>query len=289
MNDSARRFLLEDLDIRGSILRLGAVWQKLLAGRNYPAPVIDALGQMVAITGLLADNLKQPGRLTAQLHGSGPISRLVVDCDCNRQMNLRCMAHHAERITAAPVSKLFGHGQLLLSLETHDRREPYQSIVPLEGETVAEIFEHYLQASEQVESRFFLAASPLGVAGMHLQKMPAADQRDADGWTRATALAATVKPEELLGLNGKKLLRRLFHEETLSLFDLRPLTHDFPPDPDKVRIMLLALGREDVYANLGRHGVIVVRDELSNHEYRFAKRDIDEMFARTPETPKSVH
>ncbi|MDR0439783.1 MAG: Hsp33 family molecular chaperone HslO [Candidatus Accumulibacter sp.] len=287
MNDSVQRFLFEDLDIRGSVLRLGAVWQKLLSGRNYPAPVIEALGQMVAITGLLVDNLKQPGRLTTQLQGNGPISRLLVDCD--QQMNLRCIAHHAERITAAPAPKLFGRGRLLLSLETHERRTPYQSVVPLEGKTIAEIFEHYLQASEQVESRFFLAASPLGAAGLYLQKMPATDQRDADGWARVTALAATVKPEELLDLNGKKLLRRLFNEETMRLFDIRPLTHDFPPDPDRVRTMLLAMGREDVYANLGRHGVIVVRDELSNHEYRFVKRDIDEMFARTPETPKSVH
>ena len=66
------------------------------------------------------------------------------------------------------------------------------------------------------------------------------------------------------------------------------VTNDFPPEPDKIRNMLLALGREDVYTNLAEHGFIVIQDELSNHEYRFAKEDIDQLFSHTPETPKTL-
>jgi molecular chaperone Hsp33 len=268
-------------------VRLDTVWQKLMAGRSYPAPVVDLLGQMSATTVLLADNLKYPGRLGIQMRGDGPVTLLVIDCA--ESLNLRCLAHHANRIAAAPVLELLGHGQLTLSLNTSARREPYQSIVPLEGATIAEVFEHYLQRSEQVASRFFLAASPTGVAGLYLQKMPAADERDPDGWARTEALAATVKSDELLGLSAEELLIRLFPEETVRVFDAQPITHDFPPDPGRVRNMLLALGREDVYASLRRNGVIVINDELSNHEYRFTKRDIDLLFSHTPETPRSVH
>jgi molecular chaperone Hsp33 len=287
MSDSVQRFLFDALDIRGAVVRLDTVWQKLMSGRDYPAPVVDLLGQMTATAVLLADNLKQSGRLTIQSRGHGPVSRLVVDC--SSRMNLRCMAHHVERITAAPVADLLGHGQLQLSLDTRVRHAPYQSVVPLEGRTVAEIFERYLLRSEQLASRFFLTASSSGAAGLYVQKMPTADRRDADGWTRIEALAATVKPEELLELDGEELLPRLFHEETVRLFEARALTHDCPPNPDKVRNMLLALGREDVYANIRENGVIVIHDELSNHEYRFARKDIDRLFSHTPETPKSVH
>jgi molecular chaperone Hsp33 len=290
MCDTVRRFLFDDLDIRGAVVRLDAVWQKLMAGRGYPAPVAALLGQMTATAVLLADNLKQPGRLSIQMRGSGPVTLLVIDC--SEHLNLRCMAHHAEGIAAAPVSNLLGllgRGQLTLSLDTPAQREPYQSIVPLEGATVADVFGHYLRRSEQVAARFFLAASPTGAAGLYLQKMPAADQRDPDGWTRIEALAATARTEELLGSSAEDLLIRLFHEETMRLFDARPITHDFPPDPDKVCNMLLVLGREDIYANLRQNGVIVINDELSNHEYRFTREDIDLLFSRMPETPKSVH
>jgi molecular chaperone Hsp33 len=287
MSDTVRRFLLDDLNIRGAVVRLDAVWRKLMTGRDYPAPVVDLLGQMSATTVLLADNLKQEGRMTIQLRGSGPVSLLVIDC--SEQLNLRCMAHHAKTLVAAPVVKLLGHGQLMLSLDTPERREPYQSVVPLEGETIAEVFENYLRLSEQLTSRFFLTASSSGAAGLFVQKMPTSDKRDVDGWTRVEALAATVKPEELLELSDEELLTRLFHEETVRVFDARTVTNDCAPDTRKVGNMLLALGREDVYANLSEHGVIVIHDELSNHEYRFARKDIDLLFSRMPETPKSVH
>ena len=287
MSNGIRRFLFEDLDIRGAVVRLDTVWGKLMAGRDYPAPVVDLLGQMSATTVLLADNLKQPGRLTIQLRGDGPVSLMVIDC--NEALNLRCMAHHAAEIEPASAVELLGQGQLLMSLDMPSMKEPYQSIVPLDGKTIAEVFEHYLRQSEQLASRIFLAASAAGTAGLFLQKMPSADERDADGWARIEALAATARADELLALPAETLLTRLFHEETVRLFDAQPVTNDCPKDWEKVRTMLLSLGREEIYGNLKEHGVIVIRDELSNIEYRFEKPAIDELFSRTPETSKTLH
>ena len=283
--DCVQRFMLDDLDIRGAVVRLGAVWRQLLS--DYPAPVVDLLGRMSATSLLLADNLKQPGRLTIQLRGNGPVSLLVIDC--NETLNTRCMAQHDEEIDTTADIDLLGDGQLLLSLDTPARRKPYQSIVPLAGKNIAEIFEHYLMQSEQLASRFFLAATPTGVAGLFLQKMPTTDERDSDGWTRIEALAATAKPKELLELPIGELLTRLFHEETIRLFAARAVTNNSPEDWEKVGNMLRSLGREEVYGALSERGEILVRDDLGNREYRFDKRAIDALFSNTPETPPTVH
>ena len=285
--DCVQRFMLDDLDIRGAVVRLGAVWRQLLTDRDYPAPVVDLLGRMSATSLLLADNLKQPGRLTIQLRGNGPVSLLVIDC--NETLNTRCMAQHDEEIDTTADIDLLGDGQLLLSLDTPARRKPYQSIVPLAGKNIAEIFEHYLMQSEQLASRFFLAATPTGVAGLFLQKMPTTDERDSDGWTRIEALAATAKPKELLELPIGELLTRLFHEETIRLFAARAVTNNSPEDWEKVGNMLRSLGREEVYGALSERGEILVRDDLGNREYRFDKRAIDVLFSNTPETPPTVH
>ena len=287
MNNYVRRFLFEDLDIRGAVVRLDTVWQSLLTNRSYPAPVVELLGQMSVTTLLLADNLKQPGRLTIQLRGEGPVSLLVIDC--SEALNLRCMAQHDEKVAASSLVNLLGEGQLLLSLDMASMKEPYQSVVPLTGNTIAEVFEHYLEQSEQLSSRFVLAATAGGAAGLFLQKMPSTDEKDADGWARVEALAATAKPEELFGLSAEDLLTRLFHEETVRLFDEQPVTNNSPEDRVKVGNMLRSLGREDVYAVVKERGVIVIRDDLANHEYRFEKADIDELFSNVPETPTSVH
>ena len=287
MTNAVQRFLLDDLDIRGAVVQLDSVWQKLLSNRNYPAPVIELLGQMSVTTVLLADNLKQSGRLTVQLRGDGPVSLLVIDC--NEALNVRCMAQHGEEIQAASMVDLMGQGQLLLSLDMPSMREPFQSIVPLVGDSIAQVFEHYLTHSEQLASRFFLAATPTGAAGLFLQKMPSADQRDLDGWTRAEALASTVKPEELLELSAEELLTRLFHEETVRVFDAQAVTNDVPEDWEKIGNMLRTLGREEVYAVLTERGEIVIRDDLGNLEYRFDKAAIDELFRHTPGTSPTVH
>lgn len=285
-----QRFLLDELDIRGAVVRLGPVWQQLLAGRDYPPAVIALLGQMSATTLLLADNLKQQGRLTIQLRGDGAIPLLVIDC--SEALNVRCMAQHEAKIAGrdgAALVDLLGQGQLLLSLDLPSMREPYQSIVPISGDSIAEIFEHYLEQSEQLASRFFLAATASGVAGLFLQKMPDADTRDSDGWPRIEALASTVKADELLDLPTEQLLGRLFNEETLRLFAAREVTSNSPENRQKVGTMLLSLGREEVYAALAERGEIVIRDDLSNREYRFDKAAIDELFSHTPATPPSLH
>ena len=287
MSNTVQRFLFDDLDIRGAIVRLDLVWEKMMGARGYPSLVACLLGQMSAVTLLLADNLKQPGRLTVQMRGDGPVSMMVIDC--NEQLNLRCMAHYAEKIASLPLIELLGKGQLQLSLDAALMREPYQSIVPLDGQSIAEVFEHYLGQSEQLSSRFFLAATPSRVAGLFLQKMPSADERDSDGWTRLEALAATVREEELTDLANEDLLNRLFQEETIRVFKPQPITNDCPKDWEKVGNILLTLGREEIYANLEEHGIIVINDELSNLEYRFTPSDIDELFSRVPQTPKTVH
>ncbi len=285
--DYVQRFLFDGLDVRGALVRLGPVWQQLLARRDYPAPVIELLGQMCAMTALLTDNLKQPGRLTIQLRGKGPISLLVIDCSA--ELNVRCMAQHEAALGAGTLVELLGAGQLMLSLDTPAMRVPYQSVVPLVGSSIAEIFEHYLGQSEQIASRFFLAATPAGAAGLFLQKMPDGQTHDTDGWARCTALAATVKDEELLALPTEAMLTRLFNQESVRIFPARPVSHNVPEDWDKMRNMLRTLGREEVYAAVTKLGEIVIRDDLGNREYRFDKAAIDALFSNTPDTPPSVH
>jgi molecular chaperone Hsp33 len=287
-NDYVSRFLFEDLDIQGALVRLGPAWRAMLDQRGYPVPVARLLGEMTVTTVLLGGNLKQPGRLTIQLRGNGPISLLVIDC--NEKLQIRGMARCAAQADGGSVPELLGNGQLLLSLEMPSMRQPYQSIVPLHGESIAEIFEHYLRQSEQMPARFFLAASLDGAAGLFLQKMPTAEQRDPDGWKRVEVLAATLKGPELLSLPAEELLRRVFPEETVRLFPARTVAHNCPEDWEKVRALLRSLGPAEVYAALRENGEVVIKDDICNREYRFDALAIDELFGGSPApAPPTLH
>lgn len=265
VQDYFRAFIFEHLDIRGAYVQLHGAWRQMLAGRDYPAPVIGLLGEMAAVTVLIAANLKQPGRMTFQLKGEGPVSLLVLDCD--QRLKLKGMARCAPGTMAAPVPDLLGHGRLALTLDVPGMRHPYQSLVPLDGDSIAAVFEHYLARSEQQPARLFLAASEAVAAGLLLQKLPGADSRDADGWNRLTQLAQTLRAEELLGLPTVKLLTRVFPEEDIRVYDPRPVGYHCPRDWDKVRQMLRSLGRAECETILAEQGEIRIHDEICNQDY----------------------
>jgi len=294
--DAVHRFLLEDLDIRGALVQLGPAWEAMHSQRGYAPLVRDLLGELAAVTTLIGSNLKAPGRLSFQLQGLGPISMLIVDCD--EQLRLRGMARSeltedgtAGRLSSSgdTVSHLLGDGQLILTLQTDtsntSKTTPYQSIVPLKGDTLADIFEHYLEQSEQQPARLWLAAGEEAACGLFLQKLPGADLLDADGWNRIEQLASTVRPEEL-SLAPQDLLTRLFGEENVRLFAPRAATWNCPRNEEKVRNVLLSMGREEVESMLADADTIAVEDEICGHEYRFGPELLDELF---PPTGRILH
>lgn len=274
-HDAIYRFLFEEIDIRGALVQLGPAWQAMRQGRGYAPAASALLGELAAVTTLIGNNLKSPGRLTFQVQGHGAIGLLVVDCD--EQLRLRGAARAPADLKPMPVPHLLGDGQLLLTLQTNTSAQPYQSYVPLEGETLAEIFEHYLQQSEQQPAKLLLFADDHQACGLFLQKLPEADRKDPDGWNRIVHLAATAKPEELM-LPAEALLGRLFHEETLRLFEPRPVSYHCPRDEAKVLDMLRTLSRDDLAALLHERGEIHIHDEIGNHEYRFGPEILDQLF-----------
>ncbi len=282
MTNYVQRFFLEDLDIRGAIVHLDSVWQQMLQDRDYPTPVIEILGEISATAILMGDNLKQTGRLTIQLNGSGPVSMLVIDC--NEALHLRGMAKCEQHVEAQPIPDLLGHGQLALTLDMPSMKESYQSIVPLDGNTIAEIFEHYFKQSEQLPSRLFLTTSNEAIFGILLQKLPATDQQDPDGWARAEALAATINDQSLLKLSAEEILTRLFFEETIRIFDAQTVHYGCNEDPAKIYAMLRSLGREEVDSILHEFGEVVISDDICNREYRFDALAIDAVFREVSPT-----
>ncbi|MCL2829827.1 MAG: Hsp33 family molecular chaperone HslO [Betaproteobacteria bacterium] len=274
-------FLFPDLGIRGAFVRLGDSWRQMQEGRAYPPPVAELLGEMTAVSVLIGGNLKQPGRLGFQLNGQGPIRMLLIDC--TRELNLRGMARFApealpEGASARQLLGLSGEGRLLLTLETPGLREPYRSMVPIEGETVAAVFEHYLEQSGQHPARLCLFANAQYAAGLFLQRLPGT-AADSDGWDRVTQLASTVRAAELFSWSAETLLTRVFPEEDKQLFAPRPVRYHCPEDREKARDILRSLGRKEVMEILEKEGAVLIKDEIGNHSYHF---DAEEALAVFP-------
>jgi molecular chaperone Hsp33 len=276
--DYVQRFLFENLDIRGRLVCLTEAWQRMLNGRDYPEDIAALLGHTTALNVLLGANQKGAGRVTLQVQGSGPVKLLVADC--TPELQIRGMASY-ERQKGFEGSErtLLGDGRLSVTLEDVKSGQMYQSLVPLEGETLEQIFEHYLAQSEQVSAFLRLKADDAALYGLLLEKLPGADGRDPDGWNRVTHLASTLTLEETRDAQPYDLLTRVFPEELLRVFRLYAVEYHCPYDEEKVKDMLRGLGRTEVESILAEQGEVVIRNEMCNHEYRFGRDEIERLFA----------
>ena len=133
--DYVQRFLFEELDIRGRLVCLTGAWQPMLEGRGYPPSIVSLLGHTTALNVLLGANRKGSGRVTLQVQGSGPVRLLVADCTADLQ--IRGMAQY-EPLDKESVSEknLLGDGKLSVTLEDLQTGQFYQSLVPLNGDTM---------------------------------------------------------------------------------------------------------------------------------------------------------
>src|SRR5690606_684888 len=163
------------------------------------------------------------------IHGDGPVALFVVeyrsDGGYRATAKLREDAAIPEQASLPALVDAQGQGRFVVTLDPRESapdKPAWQGIVPFEGETVAGVLERYMQRSEQIPTRLWLAANGERAVGLLLQRLPDEGARpaeaDADGWNRLQQLADTVTGDEMLALPPDELLRRLLWQESLHAF-----------------------------------------------------------------------
>jgi molecular chaperone Hsp33 len=279
--DQLQRFVFEDLGIRGELVRLGASWRAATTGRHYPPAVAGQLGQALAAVVLLSATIKFRGSLILQAQSSGPLKTLVAQANHNR--TIRGLAHWEGEAAGPSLPDIYGSGHLVLTIRNEDA-EPYQGIVALEGERLADALRNYFVLSEQLETAIHLDADERCAAGLLLQELPARPQEPA-AFERVACLAGTVTPAELLHLPGEELLYRLFHEEKVRLFEPEPVLFRCSCSRALIEGVLSNLGRAEAESILAERGSIEVDCDFCNRRYRFDPVDIGALFSAGPAAP----
>ena len=275
--DGLRRFLIESTDVRGLLVHLDDTWQNALARVDYPLPVRDVLGQALAASVLLAATIKFDGKLTLQVRGDGPVHLLVIQINADRKV--RGLARWRALPQSQSLAAVFGdNARMSMTIEATESGTPYQGIVALEGETLADALGAYFLNSEQLETRLMLAVNDTSAAGMLLQRLPDAGQ-DNDGWQRSVQLASTLTEQELLSLQPETLLHRLYHQEKVRLFDSDPVVFECSCSRSRCDALVLGLGRQEAEAILSEQGNIDITCEFCDESYQYDAVDVHALYA----------
>jgi molecular chaperone Hsp33 len=276
VDDSARRFLFENADIRGEIVHLDASYRAMIDIHQYAPGVNRLLGEFQAAAVLLTSTLKFDGKLILQARSEGQIPLLMVECSSDR--DLRAIARGAGEATSNRFDELLAGGQLAITIDPQ-RGQLYQGIVPLLPESLAASLEGYFAQSEQLQTRLWLACDGRRAAGMLLQQLPPKLVQDPEqrllGWEHAGSLAATVQAEELLSLPARTLLHRLYHSDPVRLFDPLPVRFRCNCSRERTLGALLALDPAEVEELLSELGSITMDCEFCNARYQFCREDLE--------------
>jgi len=313
-DDTILPFEVSALDLRGRVVRLGAVADEVLTRHDYPPPVAKLLGEAVVLTLLLGSSLKFEGRFILQTQSDGLVRMMVVDYTSPGR--IRAVARYDAAAVAAAIAQgratadaLVGRGHLAMTIDQGPDMSRYQGLVALEGGDLEDAAHEYFRRSEQIPTRVRLAvaeelqAGAEGVrhrwraGGIVLQFLPRAQERmrgpdldpgdapagiavptvpEDDAWVEGRSLVETVEDLELIdpAISSERLLYRLFHERGVRVFRSAKIAAHCSCSREGVERMLRSFSDHD-RQHMVEHGAISVTCEFCNTTYRFEPSEFD--------------
>ena len=309
------KFLFDGLPVRGQIVRLTDAWTEILARRHaddasstWPWPVAELLGEMAAAGVLMQSNIKFNGALVMQIFGEGPVKVAVAEVqhDLSLRVTAKVVGEVGSGAHLQDLVNVNGRGRCAITLDPKDRvpgRQAYQGVVPLNAShgsgqpNLADVLEHYMRQSEQLDTKLVLAASESVAAGLLIQRLPAEGEGNIAGgqameadeqmehFNRIATLASSLTGDELLQLDVETILRRLFWQEKILRFD--PQTPRFACTCSRERVagMIRGLGQEEADSILAERGEIDVTCDFCGQRYRFDAVDAAQVFTAPGDRP----
>lgn len=286
--DIRQRFVFDDLDARGCIVRLSDTCEAIQATHHYPANLAKLLNQFTLAAALLRDSIKIDGSLTIQLRTPGAIKLIMADCMSDRRV--RAIAEYDSDELAANDSialDQLGQGAMLAITISPDEGERYQSIVPIENNSLSECLQDYFQRSEQLPSLFHLLVDQEQGVGISIHALPKEKVKDtglaAEHFERLSAYLKTLSNDEALSLGNEQILTRLFHDEKCRLFDAQSVDFGCECSAEKSLDAIQSLGKDDVQALIDEqkgqgNTELVVDCHFCFQRYQFNFSDVRGLF-----------
>jgi len=274
--DVLRRFIFEDIGVRGTWVNLTQSWQSAKFHQQGPEIAQLQLGQALAAVVMLSSTIKFKGSMILQAQGDGSLKALVAQSTDDQK--IRGLLRSEQHVPKGTLEDQFGLGRLVLTIEPDDGN-PYQGVVPLQGQNLAAAVQTYFEQSEQLNTRLWLFANETSAAGLLIQELPAHNGELAD-WERIELFANTITEQEALSLDCEELLYKLFNEEHLRLFDAEPVAFQCACSKQRIERTLRALGREELESILLEFGQIGVDCEFCNEHYDFDSVDVETLLTQ---------
>ncbi|MBA6337957.1 Hsp33 family molecular chaperone HslO [Colwellia sp. BRX8-7] len=268
--DVLNRYLFDGKHARGELVQLTKAYQEIIALHEYPPGVQALLGELVAATCLLTATLKFEGEITVQLQGDGPISYMSVNGD--DKQNMRGIARLAESTAGIGLKELIGKGTMVITIRP-EKGEPYQGVVALDKDNLADCLAHYFEVSEQIPTKIWLFnnADNTQVAGSLIQLLPDSDSKETQlsDFEHLCQLTNTIKADEIFSLDAEDLLYRLYHQEEVRLFEPQSVNYQCSCSEEKCLTAISQVSPSELISIIEEQGCVSMTCEYCLTTYKF--------------------
>lgn len=289
--DSLHRYLFDGVSVRGELVQLSDSFQQLTGSKDYPAPIKALLGELMVATSLLTATLKFEGSITVQIQGDGPVSLVVINGNHNQVMRGTARWNNDTLPESGTLPALMGKGHIVITIEP-EQGERYQGIVGLEGDTLEACLEDYFTRSEQLKTRLWLRTGEVDgqakAAGMLLQILPDGQGKE-DDFDHLAQLTETVKNEELFTLEAEEVLYRLYHQETVKVYEPKSVTFKCSCSRERSASAIAAIDRQEVEKMVEETGNIKLHCDYCGTDYEFDSVDITAIFDQNGPSSETIH
>ncbi|MES2204698.1 MAG: Hsp33 family molecular chaperone HslO [Pseudomonadota bacterium] len=274
--DFLQGFLFDHSDVRGKIVRLNNSIHTIMEQHDYPPVIRSILGELLVASVLLSSSLKYEGQMTLQFQSESGLKMLVAKC--NHRFEIRGLAQWDTSANIDELKDAFFTGQLVITLENTRDNQRYQSVVEINHQTIAEAIETYFKQSEQLPTKIILGDDAKHFAGLLVQKMPSHNTDQVDFWQHVEILTSTLKPEELIKWDNQRLLKNLFVEETIRLYDEESVSFKCTCSQEKAENTLRLLGKQEALATFSTNKTLVITCDYCNNHIEFSKQAVEQLF-----------
>ncbi|NLW24655.1 MAG: Hsp33 family molecular chaperone HslO [Clostridia bacterium] len=258
--------------------------------RHESWPVATAaLGRVMTGALLLTWGLKDTGSITLRVLGDGPLGGIIADADYKGEVR-GYVQNPQQDLPLNEKGKLdvgtaVGKGALYVTKDI-GLKEPYTGSVPLISGEIGEDIASYLFSSEQTPSLVALGVlvnPDLKVAasgGLIIQALPNAPE---EILAKIEENIKDVKPISTLVKEGngpKEIIKKFLPNTDIKILAEYPVCFKCKCNVERVKSVLLSLGKEELSDILKKEGKSQVRCHFCNEVYNFSKEDLEELITQ---------
>lgn len=279
--DFIQRAMIEHAPIRVQVVRLTKTLADCWAITEYPDSVKRLLAQMMAVTAVLADDIKFDGTVALQARGTGNLSIALAECANQRQLRTIARGKLAAIQHNAPFNMLLPpNSRMALSLIGLDGQVS-QAVVAMDAPSLRDCIEHYFQQSVQVPTYLKHTVSETSVTCLCIQRLPdpeAATTMELANWEatwqRALHAFNRADPGGWSSPPVEDLLKSVFARQWIRLLPPRALEFFCACDVDRSRRALKTMSLRETLLVIEEEERIVVTCEFCGRDYTFDEFDV---------------